>query len=217
MRYPPDHREKTRQRILDAASVVFRAQGFQGASVDDVMAEAGLTAGGFYAHFRSKDELFAETFLRTLQQGRVLQGKEDEHLSGAARLLAIVRKYLSTAHGRLIDQGCPMPPLLADLPRGPARSRRDFQQFLGQVLDSLTVLVEGRGPQESEQAATAIVAMLVGGISLARAVDDPAAAERILSACRTQIEHIVTPPTAGRPRETGKTPAVKPRSRRSTP
>src|SRR3954451_11867857 len=104
MRYPADQKQKTRQRILEAAAVVFRREGLQAGSVDKVMGEAGLTAGGFYAHFASKEALFTEMLVGAMRQARVLSGKEDEDASGVVRIRAIVARYLSPAHRRSIDR-----------------------------------------------------------------------------------------------------------------
>ena len=128
MRYGADHKEKTRQRILDAAAVVFRRQGFQAGSVDDVMSEAGLTAGGFYAHFESKDDLFAAALVDTLRQARIVYGKDDEQLEGDERIASIAAKYLSPAHRKQVERGCAMPPLLADLPRQSPATRQAFEE-----------------------------------------------------------------------------------------
>src|SRR4051794_7882832 len=106
MRYPADQKQKTRQRILEAAAVVFRRQGLTAGSVDKIMGEAGLTAGGFYAHFASKEALFTEMLIEALRPARVLSGKADEDVSGAERIQAIVARYLSPAHRRSIDRGC---------------------------------------------------------------------------------------------------------------
>lgn len=194
MRYAADHKQKTRQRILDAAAIVFRRKGFAGGSVDDVMAEAGLTAGGFYAHFHSKDELFAEALLQTLRQGRVVYGKDDTNVAGAERVQAIARKYLSPAHRRMVDRGCPMPPLVADLARQSPATRRAFEKIVAEIMASLEPhLSTGEGTQEPDQA-LAILALMVGGLSLARAVADEGLADRILAACRQLIDSAISTP-----------------------
>jgi TetR/AcrR family transcriptional repressor of nem operon len=205
MRYSAGHREKTRSRILDAASVVFKRAGFQAGSVDDVMAEAGLTAGAFYSHFKSKDELFAEAFIQTLKNGRLVYGKDDESLAGADRIRAMVAKYLSPAHWRFIDKGCPMPPLLADLPRRSEETRRAFQDVVGEIAATLEPHLsaedlsteKGQASTGSDQTskvpdqALALLAVMVGGLSLARAVSDEQFANRILSSCRHLIDTLL--------------------------
>src|SRR3954471_10083763 len=98
MRYPAGHKEQTRAKILRAAGKVFRREGYHAAGVDKVMEEAGLTAGGFYAHFGSKEALLAETLARAAAAAGVPLDEDLEGLAGPARLQAFVESYLSRAH-----------------------------------------------------------------------------------------------------------------------
>lgn len=209
MRYAPDHKQQTRQRILAAAGVVFRRRGFAAAGVDEIMREAELTAGGFYAHFRSKDELFAAAFLEQLQQSQTLTGdapppperalaadaeSPDEAPPRGARLRATARRYLSRAHRCHIEQGCPLPPLLADLPRQSVAMRRAFQEFLAGSIRRLAETPSSAAAQNNatvaadERRALAALATMVGGVALSRAVADGALADDILAACRELID-----------------------------
>jgi TetR/AcrR family transcriptional regulator, transcriptional repressor for nem operon len=193
MRYSPEHKQATRRKILDAALVVFRREGFEGAGVDAVMAEAGLTAGGFYAHFKSKEALFAEALVDALQNARLIRGLDDEGTVGPDRIRRIVGKYLSPAHRRFVTKGCPMPPLLGDLARQDEPVRRDFETVLLDVVGSLAPHLAGGEPTTREDHGLSILATLIGGLSLSRAVADDALGERILAACRTMIEATLTP------------------------
>lgn len=201
MRYPADYKEKTRTRILEAAAVVFRRQGLHGGSVDDVMREVGLTAGGFYAHFPSKEALFCEALIHTLRQARVLSGKEDESSTGAERIRAIVKKYLSPGHRRLIDQGCMMPPLLAELPRAGVAAQQAFETLLQDLVQNLAPHLPGEEGNPPADQALALVALLIGGMTLARAVADEPLADRILAACRQLLDpHLEPPPETRSPK-----------------
>ena len=188
MRYGADHKAMTRQRILQAAAVVFRRLGFQAASVDHVMAEAGLTAGGFYAHFATKEDLFHQAFLQTLQQGQVIRGKEAEHLQGSERIQSIASKYLSRAHRKMPDRGCPLPPLLAELPRQSRATRDAFQLALNEIMADLRPHLAGATPAQQSDRAIALLATMIGGLSLSRAVADETTADQILAACRRSID-----------------------------
>lgn len=203
MRYPADQKQKTRQRILDAAAVVFRRQGLQAGSVDRVMGEAGLTAGGFYAHFASKEALFSETFTSALREARLVFGEGLQHLSGADRIRAIADKYLSPAHRQMIDQGCPMPPLLAELPRAGEPAQRAFQEILSELIAALEPHLEKDDENTADDKALALLATLVGGMALARAVADEALADRILAACRNQIDASLEPKRTTKPKGKG--------------
>src|SRR3954465_3034223 len=108
MRYAPDQKEKTRAKILEAGGKVFRRQGYHASGVDKVMEEAGLTAGGFYAHFDSKQALLAEavTCAAAEATGKIESGLEE--LSGKEWLEAFLARYLSPQHVRVPGDGCPL-------------------------------------------------------------------------------------------------------------
>jgi TetR/AcrR family transcriptional repressor of nem operon len=188
MRYSADHKQATRRKILDAALTVFRRDGYEGAGVDAVMAEAGLTAGGFYAHFKSKEALFTEALVDALRNARLIRGLEDESIVGPERIRKIVAKYLSPAHRRFVTRGCPMPPLLGELARQNESVRRDFEAVLLDVVGALAPHFAGPDSPASEDRGLALLSMLIGGLSLSRAVADDALGERILAACRAFLE-----------------------------
>ncbi len=184
MRYAPEHKERTRVRILDAAAKVFRERGFAAGSVDDVMAEAGLTAGGFYAHFQSKDALLAGVLNHTATQSRERLQRGLEQCSDGEWIQAVIERYLSPAHCRRAATGCPLPPLLAEIARGAGASKQAFEAFLRQTVAWLEARLPDDAAQPSRDRALAILAIWVGGLSLARAAPNQALADQILAACR---------------------------------
>ena len=196
MRYPPGRKEETRCRILDAAGRVFRRQGF-GAGVDAVMAEAGLTPGGFYAHFESKEALFVEVLIGSLRAARLLRGEGIEATAGPDLVRTVVAEYLSPGHRRAVERGCVMPPLLAELPRRGDEARREFQDLLGEFAAALGRHLPG-DQAEPEDEALALVALMVGGMTLSRAVADESLADRVLAACRGLAEAALSGANAAR-------------------
>jgi TetR/AcrR family transcriptional regulator, transcriptional repressor for nem operon len=178
MRFPKDHKAKTRERILDAAATVFRRDGFAGGGVDAVMREAGLTAGGFYAHFPSKDALLAEVIVHALRKSTIYTGPHLDGLSGAEWVAAAVARYLSPQHRERTESGCPLPPLLSEVARGPVEAKTGFEGELKKAAE----LIGGHLPGVGD--AFAVLALMVGGMVLARGVADQALSDRILSACR---------------------------------
>lgn len=188
MRYSGDHKAATRRKIVEAAGRVFRERGRAGAGVDAIMQAAGLTAGGFYAHFSSKEELFTEMFLTALEQGRVIRGAQAGDETGPARLQSIARTYLSSGHRQAVTDGCPLPPLLAELPRHNDDARTGFTSSLKKLAGELAPHLS---PEKDPDPARiyALLALMVGGLSLSRAVNDDALAEDILAACRALAEH----------------------------
>jgi AcrR family transcriptional regulator len=192
MRYPADQKARTRRKILDAAGRVFRRQGYNGSGVDAVMKEAGLTHGGFYSHFRNKEALFAETVMEALRSMRDRHSEWTDGLDGKDWLRAFGQGYLSPEHMAGAEQGCPAPPLVSELGRAGEAPKRSFEQgLMGWAADIASHLPtseaepasdEGEGPDLD--AALGIIAACVGGVALARAVDDPALAERVLRSAR---------------------------------
>ena len=185
MRYSADHKEQTRQRILEAAARVFRREGFKAAGVEAIMAEAGLTVGGFYAHFRSKDDLFAAAFADALERIQERDHEQDQECPRTERVQRKAFRYLSPTHRKAVEQGCPLPPLLAELPRQNAEIRKSFEASLRAMAADLN-----GGPlnEESPDELLGIVATMVGGIALARAVESPKLADQILASCRRLVQ-----------------------------
>jgi TetR/AcrR family transcriptional repressor of nem operon len=196
MRFPKDQKAKTRERILDAAATVFRRDGFSGGGVDAVMREAGLTAGAFYAHFPSKDALFAEAIVHALRKSTIYTGPHLDGLSGADWVTAAVARYLSTQHRDRAESGCPLPPLLSEVARGPAEAKAGFEGELRAAAELI-----GCHLPESGDGALAVLALMVGGMVLARGVADPAFSDRILAAGREAVAKLSEPKTPTKPKK----------------
>lgn len=184
MRYPADHKPRTRRRILHAAARQFRAKGYRAAGVDEVMRAAGLTAGGFYAHFASKRALLAEALRGSLEEARARLFAGLEGLEGAVWLRAVVGRYLSRAHRDDLAGGCALAALAAEAAREGPRPRQAVEAYvreLGAELAPRTPPAPGLAPEDR---VLATVALLSGALALARAVEDPQLSERILRAAR---------------------------------
>ena len=181
-RYPESHKQETRARIVAVASGVALTQGFS-AGIDRIMKAAGLTRGGFYAHFRSKAELEDAVIAQAMDNTRAwLLSRSPEERSGKA-LRAIVDVYLSERHRDEPENGCPLPALSADV----ARADDDTRDTYTSRLLLWASAVEARlpaGKTPSFDRALAIVALLAGGVALARAVREPALSKRILDVCK---------------------------------
>jgi TetR/AcrR family transcriptional repressor of nem operon len=189
-------RADTRERILAAATAAFRGRGFAASGVDAVMGEAGLTHGGFYAHFRSKDELLAATLAsEAVDPARNRLFGKVAHLRGDALIAATITHYLSMWHRDHPESGCSIPTLGAELPR--------YDRRLGAAMASpvqrLCAFLQANlpGPAASAAArAPALLALLVGGVTTARTLP-PRAARAWLSSCRHAARQV-----AGLPEET---------------
>lgn len=183
MRYGTQHKQRTRQAILAAAARLFRARGYRAVGVDAVMAEAGLTAGGFYAHFASKDALFAEAM-------RGLGTSFDELLDNGG-LPRLINAYLGRSHRDAPAEGCPLPVLGPECANGSEASRGSFEARLRHFQEALIAALPADDPARPARA-IALLAELVGGLMLARAVQDRKYSDAILRACREAARHMST-------------------------
>ena len=182
MRYPKGHREETHARIVDEAARAFRLQGIDGVSIGDLMSRLGLTHGGFYAHFESKDVLVANACQRAAQQGMALLYEGTEGLSRADAFDLVIKRYLSRTHRDHPEQGCAVAAVGSDVRRASPTVQSMFGRVIQSMLDRVrAVLPEG---SDGEDDAIGMLALLVGGIVLSRAVGDPAMSERVLRAAR---------------------------------
>ena len=183
MRYPDGHKERTRDQILDAAAKVFREQGFAGSGLGSVMSEAGMTKGGFYAHFKSKEDLFAQALARAFSQSRKNWMDGFDHLSDQEWLDTAVARYLSPQHREMILDGCPVPALLSEISRSGEMPRQTFQEHLEEFMDEMGQ----RFPADKEtgrKSALVMLAVFAGAMGLARAVKDDEVADNIFAVCR---------------------------------
>ncbi len=183
-RYGRGHKQQTRRRIVEAAARRFRERGYHAASVDHVMDAAGLTSGGFYAHFSSKQALLSETIALSLEQvrGQLLAGLED--LEGAEWLRAVVGRYLSRSHRDHPEVGCSLPALAGEIAREGRGPRAALEAYLQRWVGELAPRTPPAPGLAPEDRVLATIALLAGALMLARAVPDPALSDRILRAAR---------------------------------
>ncbi len=182
-----EQKERSHRKILEFASRLIRERGARAASVEDVMGAAGLTRGGFYAHFRDKSALVAECIdVAFVEAKKNLLLGDDMHARGRSWLEHATRRYLSRAHIEAPGEGCAIPSLSGEIARGEPELREAFNRNV----ESLLAEMEGRlkdASRPARQRAIATLALWAGGLMLARAVTSPALADEILEACRTEI------------------------------
>lgn len=187
MRVTREQMAEHRQKILDSAGKLFRAKGFEAVTVADVMQAAGLTHGGFYGHFKSKDELIAETLAHAL--------KADKSVGDLAD---IVRRYLSPKHRDDRAGGCSTGSLGAETIRQAPAARAAMTAGLRDTIERLTHKVAGKTEAERRRAAIGHWSAMVGALVLARLSDDLKLSDEILSEARDWLEQRDKP--AGRAR-----------------
>jgi TetR/AcrR family transcriptional repressor of nem operon len=179
VRYPPGHRKNTRARIVEAAARLFKAGGFAATGLDAVMAEVGLTAGGFYAHFTSKRALFAEALEASLAAQSRRSTDMNAEASDAEWVRGFIAGYLSESHRDGAAIGCSIPCLAPDVARADGSARLVFE---GELRRFVPYLAKRLGPRAAF--AAPVFVLCIGGVMLARAVADRDYSSSILASCR---------------------------------
>ena len=187
MRYDADHKQKTRERVLKAAAKAIRADGPHKIGVAAVMAEAGLTHGGFYAHFESKDDFVAAAVGQMFVEGRARLDRAMEGRAPCEGLAAYLDFYLSAGHRDTRTAGCPLPFLSADAPRLAAPSRARFAQGVADLTDRIGAILASLDHPDAEETAGSMLSEMVGAVALARAEPDPVRSDAILARTRVSL------------------------------
>jgi TetR/AcrR family transcriptional repressor of nem operon len=167
-------------RILDIAAALIRRDGVDSLSVAELMKEAGLTHGGFYRHFESREHLVAEAAQRALSQGSA-PAMAAAQLGGQRGYTALVDGYLSARHRDHPESGCAVACIAADVARAGGSARATYTHQVQEYLAVLADLIDNPDREVGEREAVLTLGVLVGAISMARAVDDPDLSQRILT------------------------------------
>jgi TetR/AcrR family transcriptional regulator, transcriptional repressor for nem operon len=186
---------ENRERIIASAARLFREKGFDGVGVADIMADAGLTHGGFYGHFASKDDLIAQACTHAMGESEARWTRHNERESGQT-LKDIVGRYVSARHRDDPGHGCTWAALGGELARQDGRTRATATEGLRMQLDLLEPSVRGRTAAERRRKALATYAEMVGAVMLARAVNDAALSAEILEAAVADIAEGAPPKPA---------------------
>lgn len=193
MPYTKEHKARTRKRIIEEAARAFRGRGVAGIGIPELMGRAGLTHGGFYAHFESKDALVAEACAEGfVDAAEALLAQTVAGARPGEELAAIIRAYLSRSHRDHPEQGCMIPSLAAEIAREQPPVRAAFSRSLAAYVARLAAYLPRSLPAESatpagatpDDEAMVLLSGMVGALLLARAVDNPAASDRILMRAR---------------------------------
>jgi AcrR family transcriptional regulator len=188
MRYEKGHKDVTRKRIVDVASKRFRKEGVEAVGLAGLMADAGLTHGGFYAHFKSKEDLVREAVSDAFGQSnaafeRVVRDRGDgdgDGDGGEDGFAVIVRKYLRPEHRDHPELGCAAAALVAEIARHPEPTREAFTGQLNRLVDLVEAQLPASPSDRRRKCATAVVALMMGSLQLARAETDAARSAEIL-------------------------------------
>lgn len=187
MPYSAEHKQKTRAKIVESARILFNRHGFQDVTIDMVMKNAGLTRGGFYNHFKTKEQLH-HAAVSSFLHGRGAEWREnagvDPRLPGRDMVREMILGYLSSEHLGDIDGQCPMIALPSDI----ARSNPQVQTSYLELLEAMVGLFEkgmDKKRSESRQQALSLAALCVGGMVIAKSLPDSELAEEVRAAAQS--------------------------------
>jgi TetR/AcrR family transcriptional repressor of nem operon len=187
MRYSKEHKLETHARIVKKASVRLREKGAHGIGVADLMKEAGLTHGGFYAHFDSREALVIEAFTHAMDRSTERWRKLAEQTSPEKRLAMIVNTYLTPLHRDDPGHGCAVPTLGAEIARESPKTRRVFAGRLEQMIDTLAAQLPGVPRKAARKQAMAAIATMMGTLVLARVAGSGDFSDELLGAGRDAV------------------------------
>jgi AcrR family transcriptional regulator len=178
MRYGKDHKQVTRQRIVEAAGRRFKQDGIDGAGVATLMSDAGLTNGAFYSHFRSKEDLIANVLADQL---RAQRRSFDSQPAGRAGLEAFIRSYLSPQHRDQSADGCPSAALVDEIVRRPAATKQVFTDELTRTMDDIASRLDPTNVEAARTDALALFGFMLGTLQLARTLTDRDLSDQLLA------------------------------------
>ena len=187
MRYEPDHKTRTHRRIVRNASRQLRAKGLNGPAVTTLMKASGLTHGGFYRHFGSRDDLVAEAIEESIQELRDRLVTVAKQAYPGEGWKAMVRSYLSLELCDHPDQGCPIAALAPDMARTRPALKKRIAAAILKLRQEVLPFMPGRNAEERAANFLAIFSSMVGAIAIARTMPDPAVRQRILNTVRDHL------------------------------
>lgn len=172
-RTAPSRKETSHERIVDAAARAIRRSGYGGTGVADIMKEAGLTHGGFYAHFSSREALLAEAADRAGAEGVAAMARIASIKPSSEALQTMLKAYLSKEHVESVETGCAVAALGSEMPRQAPEVRRAATNRIKEMIDLVARQMPNWGQPGAHEQALVTVSTMVGALVLARAVDDP--------------------------------------------
>lgn len=180
-------KEVTHERIVEVAARAIRRSGYDGTGVADIMKEAGLTHGGFYAHFESRDALLVEAGDRAGAESVALAARVAAAAPQGQALQAMMQSYLSSEHIAAIETGCPVSALGSEMPRQAPEVRRAATIHIKEMIDLFARQMPNWGQPQAHEQAMALVCALIGTTMMARAVDDPKLSASLCAATLKQF------------------------------
>jgi len=188
MRYTDTHKDETKKKLLQIAAIALRKKGPERLGVADVMSAAGLTHGGFYAHFKSKDDLLSEALGEAFAQGRRRAVRVVEGLPPKHALAHYIDFYVSATHRDHPENGCPITALNSDPRRQSKKFRAAFDAGVKSLAGGLAQWITACGIADGEKLAPSVLAAMAGAVSLSRTIIDPELSSDLLTTARDNIK-----------------------------
>lgn len=176
---------ESKERILNVASRLFKKNGFAATGIDQIMEEAGLTAGAFYAHFKSKTDLLEQSIEHSFKFSRKLLLKDTEHLQGEEKIRTIMQRYISAVHRDLPEKGCMLPALASEIHRGSKKSSEMIGRYLNKWAELMLIHLPGdESVAEKKKKCLQIISQAVGAVLLSRMVKGTDLSDELISSAR---------------------------------
>jgi TetR/AcrR family transcriptional repressor of nem operon len=188
MRYEPEHKTQTRDRIVRNTAHKLRAEGLNGPGIASVMKASGLTVGGFYKYFRSKDELFAEAIAQAFSDSEKVYSSL-QNVPREDRWKEVVRLYLCPEHCDHPDTGCPVAALAPEIARTKLTVRKRISGLMKERAERWVAFMPGATAPERERNFFVIFSAMAGAVSIARLLTEPADRQKVFASVRDHILH----------------------------
>lgn len=186
--YSSKHKQESRQKILQSAYTLFSTKGFDSVSVDRIMQNCGLTRGAFYAHFKSKSELYNQA-LQFAASNSMLADKKPANISTREWLSILLDGYLSIEHVNG-DRPCPLAFLATDIVSRDKNTNKTYAHVYARM-NQVILNYAGKNASENQQKVVSLTSMMIGAVAIARTIDDESMVKEILSSCRQQARSIL--------------------------
>jgi TetR/AcrR family transcriptional repressor of nem operon len=193
MRYEKEHKQRTREKVVKEASAAFRLHGPDNIGVVSLMSKAGLTHGGFYAHFKSKDELILAAIAHMFDDQHARFVSLQEGVAPDIALINYIDTYLSPLHREHRDKGCPVVALSGDVSRMSATIRKGFDAGVSRMIQEIASVIGKLNAVDPDALAISMVTEMVGAMVMARAVDDLTLSDKILETAKHNIKKLIKP------------------------
>jgi TetR/AcrR family transcriptional regulator, transcriptional repressor for nem operon len=181
MRYSANQKINARRSITEAGAKVLKAGGFSGVGVDQVAAAAGVTSGSLYSNFAGKEDLLKE-IIETYLGAPYIEAQDNEEVDWQSRFEKFLTGYISAGHRKSPADGCVMPALSADVSRASAQVRRVYQRKMGELIEKMVLALRGGTQRQRRERAWSILALMVGSMTVARALPDGNEANEMIHA-----------------------------------